>query len=384
MSSFVDFPLKMLQPKFDSNLTGLIIDLDNLRTKRLFGSTPPYIFFQIKNIFQTLESIGSARIEGNNTTVFNFLESKLDKTQVKNQSYLEIENIENCMQYIEKHIEDCEIDKRFINDLHSHIVKGLTPPPNGEGDHTPGSYRTVDLSIAQSNHQPPSFLHVAELMANLFKFISKPSLSRYDLLKVAIAHHRFVWVHPYGNGNGRTVRLLTYAMLVKAGFNINVGRIVNPTAIFCSDRNLYYNYLAKADTGTENGMIEWCEYVLGGLKNEVAKIDKLLNYEFLKANILLHALNEIKQNGIIDLNEWTVLKLAVEKTFVVSQDLQSLMPKKLTAAISRDLRRLREKNFLRNDVTNTRENFISFNNIYFLKAVIKKLDENGFLPVKVE
>ena len=49
----------------------------------------------------------------------------------------------------------------------------------------------------------------------------KDDSPKYDLLKVAIAHHRFVWVHPFSNGNGRTVRLFTYAMLVKLGFNVN-------------------------------------------------------------------------------------------------------------------------------------------------------------------
>jgi hypothetical protein len=38
--------------------------------------------------------------------------------------------------------------------------------------------------------------------------------------------------------NGRTVRLFTYAMLVKTGFNVNVGRIINPTAVFCSYRKI--------------------------------------------------------------------------------------------------------------------------------------------------
>jgi len=106
-------------------------------------------------------------------------------------------------------------------------------------------------------------------------------------LKRAIAHHRFVWIHPCGNGNGRVVRLLTYAMLVKTGFNFNVGRIINPTAVFCSNRNDYYNHLSEADTGTDAGILSWSEYVLKGLIEEIEKIDKLTDYDFLKKEILL-------------------------------------------------------------------------------------------------
>jgi hypothetical protein len=69
--------LRLVEPSFGSELTDLIIDLDNLRTKQLGGSTHPSIFFQLKHIFHTLESIGSANIEGNNTTVAEYIETKL-------------------------------------------------------------------------------------------------------------------------------------------------------------------------------------------------------------------------------------------------------------------------------------------------------------------
>jgi len=52
----------MIEPTFGSELTDLIIELDYLRKKRLTGSTKPNVFFQLKKIFQTLESIGSVRV----------------------------------------------------------------------------------------------------------------------------------------------------------------------------------------------------------------------------------------------------------------------------------------------------------------------------------
>jgi len=49
-------------------------------------------------------------------------------------------------------------------------------------------------------------------------------------------------------------------MLVKTGFNVNVGRIINPTAVFYSNRNDYYNYFSHADKGTDAGILTWSEY----------------------------------------------------------------------------------------------------------------------------
>ena len=80
-AKFIHYDLKIVAPSFGSRLTDLIIELDYLRRKKLSGSTHPKVFFQLKRIFHTLESIGSARIEGNNTTLAEYIETKLDDNQ---------------------------------------------------------------------------------------------------------------------------------------------------------------------------------------------------------------------------------------------------------------------------------------------------------------
>ena len=77
-------------------------------------------------------------------------------------------------------------------------------------------------------------------MQELVGFINRADARKYDLIKVALAHHRFGWIHPFGNGNGRVVRLLTYALMIKYGFNVKAGgRVLNPTAVFFSPRARY-------------------------------------------------------------------------------------------------------------------------------------------------
>lgn len=381
---FTHYDLNLIKPDFDSSITDLIIDLDHLRKKELGGTTPPQIFFQLKKIFHTLESIGSARIEGNNTTISDFIENNSEGTKSLNEQILEIQNIEESMFFIDENINNISINRIFTSELHQHIVKGLSPPPKGEGDNSPGAYRSNDILIAKSLHKPPSPYQIDVYMDELFKFINTDHSSKYDLLKTAIAHHRFVWVHPFGNGNGRTVRLFTYAMLVKQGFNVNLGRIVNPTAVFCNDRDLYYKYLSKADEGSKNAILEWAEYVLSGLKTEIEKIDRLSDYNYLKKNILYSALNFSKDIGRIDDTEYKVLRIAIDKKSIQASDLSSIFPKKLSAEVSRNIRKLRDKNLLRPEKENGRTYIISFQNNILLKGIIKALDENGFLPIKNE
>jgi len=97
MAKFIHTDIKLIQPQFESRLTDLVIELDHLRKKRLGGTTHPNVFFQLKSIFQTLESIGSARVEGNNTTIAEFIETKLENREFINEQIQEIRNIEKCI-----------------------------------------------------------------------------------------------------------------------------------------------------------------------------------------------------------------------------------------------------------------------------------------------
>jgi Fic family protein len=379
-AEFKHYDLKMIKPYFDSSITDLIIELDHLRKKRLRGTTRPKIFFQLKDIFHTLESIGSARIEGNRTTIAEYIETKLDSKHSKDEKIIEIKNMEKAMDFIDNNIRNTVINRIFLSELHKVVVKDLSP--DKEGDYTPGTYRTKNLVIANSTHRPPDFTQVTNYMDRFFEFINDNSASKYDLLKTAIAHHRFVWIHPFGNGNGRTVRLFTYAMLVKQGFNVDQGRIVNPTAVFCSNRNKYYDFLSKADSGTEEGILGWCEYVLSGLRKEIDKIDRLLNYDYLSSAILHPAILFSRERQVITETEAKILKVAVEKQVFQASDIRKLFPGKLPAEISRMLRKLKERKMIVAEKKDSRKYTICFYNNFLLRGIIIMLDKNGFLPIK--
>lgn len=383
-ANFRHIDLRLIDPPFGSNLNTLILELDYLRKKPLGGTTHPGIFSQLKEIFHTLESIGSARIEGNRTTIAEYVERKIEGRKTKEEKFLEIENNEYALDFIEKNIENSEINRLFLSELHKIITKNLTPPPQGEGSRNPGDYRKNNVTIAHSSHLPPDASTVPAYMDELFDFINRQDPPQYDLLKVALAHHRFAWIHPFDNGNGRVVRLLTYAMLIKYGFKVNIGgRIINPTAVFCSDREKYYQFLSIADQGDDKSLLNWCEYVLSGLKNEINKIDRLLDYNYLNQKILLPALDFALERKYITENEFKILLVAAKKQVIQAGDLKSLFPNKLPAEISRIIRRLREKRMLQPENRNTRKYILKFENNFLLRGIIEMLDKENFLPIPI-
>lgn len=372
------------KPAFDSELNTVIVELEKLREKKLYGTAPPYVFFQLKNIFQALESLASTRIEGNRTTVSEYAEKVITGVSPESDEAMrEIVNIENAISFLENNIDvGTPITRAIISELHNIIVKDLTPPPAGEGSKLPGKYRTHNVEIKNSEVKTVDHLLVPEKSDELFSFVNAEYATQFHLLVIALAHHRMTMIHPFDNGNGRAVRMLTYAQLLQQGFSVKSGRILNPTAIFCDDRDTYYDMLAEADKGTDEGVLKWCLYVLKGLAREIEKIDKLLSAEYLRKNILLPMLDRSLDAKYITDNEYAVLLHVVKAETMTMQagDLQKLLGISGSVQRSRFVRKMLDKKLLKPIENGGRIYTVSFFGNYLFREITQLLIEQGFVP----
>ena len=382
MPEFTHFDLALLNPAFDSPLVDVLTELEHLRRLQLVGTTPAPVFFQLKRVFHMLESLGSARIEGNHTTLADYVESSLEGSASTGDHLREIANIEQAMTYIESAMEPgAAISEHFIRELHAIAVRDLVR----EGDATPGAYRTTAVRIAQSSHLPPEAVQVPGYMQELAAFINRADPPKYDLIKVALAHHRFGWVHPFGNGNGRVVRLLTYALMIKYGFNVKTGgRVLNPTAVFCSDRDQYYAMLSVADSGTPAGLEQWCVYVLQGVLVELKKVDQLTRYDYLTSQILTPALHYARGRSLITAQEEAVLLATIKKGVAKAADLSSAMPELNATQRTYQIKRLVEQRMLQPIAPNARQYTIGFENSYLMRGVIHALSNESFISAPLK
>jgi Fic family protein len=367
-------------PLWGSDLANIILDLEKLRTKQLGGDVPPHIFFQLKDIFHILETLGSARIEGNNTTLSEYVEKIIEKNS-NDESDDEITNLENAIDFIEEHTdEDTIFNRAFISEVHKILTHGLTPPPNGEGSKNPGELRGHNVHIKSSGHTPPEHFILREYFEKFIDFINFPHKEQYQLLMVAIAHHRFEFIHPFDNGNGRMGRLLNYAFLIKLGFQVKNGRIINPSSVFYTDRDKYYDMLSRADSLSNDDILAWCEYFLLGLKNEIEKIDSLLNKEYVKKQILLPTLHIAREGKHITDQEFKILE------YLINQDNMTMKSEELSFLGINDSKKkavlmgkLKEKNIVVPVSSGGRIYTIKFVNNYLLRGIMRVLKENGFV-----
>lgn len=104
-----------------------------------------------------------------------------------------------------------------------------------------GRYRNAGVRIAGANFVPPNALKVDALMEELLHWVNHENQELHWVIKATIFHHRFVWIHPFFDGNGRTIRLIFNLLLMQQGFP--------PAIILKNDRKKYYDALNKANQG---------------------------------------------------------------------------------------------------------------------------------------
>lgn len=366
---------------FDSDLTRAVIELERERANLNKGTTPREIFLQLKDLFQLLTSIMSARIEGNRTSILDAVSGAASLRNSAapmelNDGVEEILNIQRAVDFIDKEVESSPINHLFIRELHRVVVSGLSR----EGDPTPGAYRLGEVSIGRSSHRPPWPADVPDFMSSLIDFIGEEVEPQMQLLQTAIAHHRFLWIHPFGNGNGRTARLLTYAMLVKQGYtSAEDYRAVNPTAVFGSDRQGYYDNLEAADSLSNEGMVAWCTYVLSGLNTDLKKLGRLTDKDFVVSELLIPAIERLRSAGGITSGEAAALGVVARKTIVKAGDLELAFPGSPSTR-SQAIRRLTGRGLLRATAPSARTYQLIFAPNELTVHLVNRLNVAGLLP----
>jgi Fic family protein len=107
-----------------------------------------------------------------------------------------------------------------------------------------GRFRDGNVRITGARFTPPDALHIEEDMDDLIRWYITDARDMHPIVKATIFHHRFVWIHPFFDGNGRTARLLYNLLLLSAGYP--------PAIILTVDKKKYYTALRDGDRGDYN------------------------------------------------------------------------------------------------------------------------------------
>jgi Fic family protein len=121
----------------------------------------------------------------------------------------------------------------------------------------PGAFRSLPLhDVEVGRHVPPSSERVPAFMDRFSKVYAVDHFKPARLmLATPAAHHRFAYIHPFPDGNGRVVRLLSHAMILRAGYGAHgLWSISRGLARGLPGRPGYKAMLAHADSPRQGGL----------------------------------------------------------------------------------------------------------------------------------
>jgi Fic family protein len=160
----------------------------------------------------------------------------------------------------------------LIADFNRMVLEGL----DDLEDHVvPGEIRTK--SVVVGPYRAPDFGECADLLARMCEWLNSPGFAGEGsmrlptaIIRASLAHLYLAWIHPFGDGNGRTARLCEYLVLVTSGVPTSAAHLISN---HCNQtRDEYYRQLryASESGGDVTRFLQYCaEGFVGGLGEQL-------------------------------------------------------------------------------------------------------------------
>jgi Fic family protein len=179
-----------------------------------------------------------------------------------------------------------------------HVVRS---PSGREMRLVPGELRHDEVTVGA--HHPPRSSALPAFLEHFDGGYDPRRLNAVQkVLAAAASHHRFVWIHPFLDGNGRVGRLFTTAMLRIAG--VDAGGLWSIARGMARTVKNYRATLMAADIPrqgdldgrgnlSDEGLTGFCRYFLVTALDQVRYIRELLDLDSLQSRILAYGRREI-------------------------------------------------------------------------------------------
>jgi len=347
----------------------------------------PDVAQRLHQLYLAKGVLATTAIEGNTLSqeqVERHLEGKLELPPSKQYLAREIENIVRaCNQIGEEVIARgaIELTPEQIKRFNAQVLSGLAMEEGGVA----GEYRAHAVGVARYRGAPAEDCEY--LVERLCRWINGPefqpvgdSALAVAVLKAVIMHLYIAWIHPFGDGNGRTARLVEFQLLVSAG-------VPTPAAHLLSN---HYNetrteYYRRLDEASRSGgdVIPFILYAVQGFVDELRSQLELVKRQQLKIawEHYVHKMLPVRTSSegrrlrlVLDLSDQAepVPKSQIPR---MSARVAELYAKKTTKTLTRDVNALLDMKLLRKEAggyVSNRESILAF-----LPARAKRSDPGG-------
>lgn len=212
------------------------------KEKSVLDTHRPIAAYKVASIHEALSlewTYNSNSIEGNTLSLVEtkvVIEEGLTVAGKSLREHFEAVNHHEAISFVEQLAQpDYVVHKRDIIDVHRLVLDKIDR-------NIAGRYREGNVRITGASFTPPDGLQVDTLMQELIDWYNSAEAQvLHPVVRVSLFHHRFVWIHPFYDGNGRTARLVYNLLLMSEGYP--------PAIVLKVDRKKYYRALRDGDKG---------------------------------------------------------------------------------------------------------------------------------------
>ena len=256
------------EQKWDSDILGLIAAIYKEAGKQeLYLKQCPEELEKLVEIAKVQSTEASNAIEGIVTTKTRIRQLVEEKTTPKNRDEQEIAGYRDVLNIIHGNFDAIPITKNYILQLHKILYSHMNNPAAGRTK-TVQNYISVTYpdGHAETLFTPLAPYETPEALDRICEEYNRVigNLELEPLIAIPVFIHDFLCIHPFNDGNGRMSRLLTTLLLYRNGFY--VGKYISLEAMIAKNRDLYYDALAKSQSGWHEGnenAVPFIKYILG-------------------------------------------------------------------------------------------------------------------------
>lgn len=255
---------KLLTPEVVSLLTQIH---EYKGEQTLFIEAKADTLTQLVEIAKIQSTEASNKIEGIYTSEERLKSLVSNKTTPRTRNEQEIAGYRDVLATIHESHDFIPVKPSIILQLHRDLYKF-------SGKSIGGSYKGADNVIAEEDSEGNQFVRFKPVPAWETPAAIDAICDAFDeilaqtdadpLLIIPMFILDFLCIHPFNDGNGRMSRLLTTLLLYRNGFY--VGKYISLEAKIAKNKDLYYDALAKSQTGWHEGtedVVPFIKYILG-------------------------------------------------------------------------------------------------------------------------
>lgn len=231
---------------------------------------------RLHQIYMAKGVLATTAIEGNTLSEEQALEAVEGHLKVPpSQEYLaqELQNIIDAANMICEDVNsgaDLALSPATINRYDEIVLRDLEVA----SEVTPGQIRTGSVMVGNVYRGPPAE-DCDYLLDRLCSWLTGPDFAAphgqaelpFAILRAVLAHLYIAWIHPYGDGNGRTARLVEFHLLVASGVPTPAAHLLSNH--YNQTRTEYYRQLDHASR--TNDVVPFVSYALQGFVDGLAE-----------------------------------------------------------------------------------------------------------------